>query len=199
MADAKEAAPKKKANMMPVIAALILVLGGGGFFMMNKGGGEKASEPEIALAHHGAEDVGEYLVNLKDGSYLSTKIALHCAEGETVSSAGDGHGKGGEVYPFVKDAIISVLTSKTLDGITSVEGKQQLRRELAYRVNHAAHTFMHKEEKGSKKKSKKDEDHGHSDGVPEELKPGYEPEYPEWDSDEGPVLKVFFMTFTTQR
>lgn len=198
MADAKEGAPKKK-NMLPVILAVVAVVGGGGFFMMS-GKKEPKVEPEIALAHH-PEDAGEFLVNLKGGGYLSTKITLQCAEGSSVASAGDGHGGGGGILPFVNDVIITVLTSKTMDEISTIEGKQKLRRELAYYINHASHTFAHEEEADGKKpkKKKKSSNHeAHGAGVPEELKADFEPEYPEWDNDEGPVLKVFFLTFTTQ-
>jgi len=198
MAEAKEGAPKKK-NMLPVILAVVAVVGGGGFFMMN-GKKEVKEVPEVALSHH-PEDAGEFLVNLKGGGYLSTKIALQCAEGASVSSKGDGHGGGAGILPFVNDVIITVLTSKTMDDLSSIEGKKQLRRELAYHINHASHTFAHAEEgegkKPSKKKKKSDHD-DHGSGTPDELKPDFEPEYPEWDNDEGPVLKVFFLTFTTQ-
>jgi flagellar FliL protein len=199
MADAKEGAPKKK-NMLPVILAVVAVLGGGGYFMMS-GKKEAKVEPEIALAH-ASEDAGEFLVNLRGGGYLSTKIALQCALEQTVSSGGGGHGAAGAIQPFVNDAIISVLTSKSMDDVTSVEGKLKLKRELAYYINHAAHTFAHEEgaedKKSSKKKKKSSSHEPQEGGVPEELTADFEPEYPEWDSDEGPVLKVFFLTFTTQ-
>lgn len=196
MSEAKEAAPKKK-NMMPVIIAVVLVLAGGGYFMLG-GKKEEKAVPEIALGHH-PEEVGEFLVNLKGGGYLSTKIVVQCAEGATVSSAGDGHGGGGGILPFVNDTVISVLSGKTLDEISSLEGKAKLRRELAYHINHASHTFVHAEGEEAPKKSKKKKKSSHDDhGDPEELAADYEPEYPEWDNDEGPVLKVFFLTFTTQ-
>ncbi|MCG9893927.1 MAG: flagellar basal body-associated FliL family protein [Fimbriimonadaceae bacterium] len=197
MAEAKEGAPKKK-NMLPVIIAVVAVIAGGGFFMMN--GGKKAEDEEshhaLKLSEH-TEEIGEFLVNLKDGAYLSTRIAVQCEGHSSVSSAGDGHGKGGEPYPFVKDAIISVLTGKTLDEITTVEGKSQLRREIAYSINHAYNLYAPPKDGERKRKPKKSE--LKHDSVPEELMPDYEPEYPEWDNDEGPVLKVFFLTFTTQR
>jgi flagellar protein FliL len=195
MSDAKEA-PKKK-NMMPVIIAVVLVLGGGGFFMMG-GKKEEKAVPEIALGHY-PEEVGEFLVNLKGGGYLSTKITVQCAEGTTVSSAGDGHGKGGAILPFVNDTVISILTSKTMEEISTIEGKAKLRRELAYHINHASHDFVHaKGEEAPKKSKKKKRSSGDDHGTPEELAADFEPEYPEWDNDEGPVLKVFFLTFTTQ-
>jgi flagellar FliL protein len=201
MSEAKEAAPAKKKNMLPVIVAVVAVLGGGGFFMM-KGGGGKEAEKEEEKSHKSAhlghtEEVGEFVVNLKDGSYLSTKIAVHCAEKESVSSKGDGHGGGVGVYPFINDAIVSVLTKKSLEDLSTVEGKHQLRRELAYHMNRAYTLYAHVEEGKPKRKLKKSEIELKE--TPEELRPGYEPESPELDSDDGPVLKVYFLTFTTQR
>lgn len=200
MAEGKESkeaeAPKK--GKLPVIAAVVLVVLAGGFFFF-KGGGEKAEEPEIKLGH--AEEVGEFLVNLNDGvSYLSTKVTVHMADGETIIH-GDGHGGGGP-DPAVMDAVIQVLTSKSLDEVTSVDGKKRLKQELAYAMNHAIHA-SHGDEGDDKKKKKeededKEEEESHGDdhhGLPKDFKP----ENPDWDSDEGPVLKVYFTSFTTQR
>lgn len=199
MAEAAKEAPKKKGKL-PIIIAVVALLAGGGYMMMSKGGDKKEEEPEIALAHS-AEQIGEFLLNLKDGSYLSTTVAVQTAEGTSVSSGGDGHGKAGEPYPWVKDAIIQVLSQKSSADLSSLEGKRMARREIAYAINHAAHLYKHEEgDKKSSKKKKKDKDKDdHASGTPDELKPDYEPEYPEWDSDEGPVLKVWFLTFTTQR
>ncbi len=196
--ESKEAAAPKKGKM-PVIAAVAVVVLAGGFFFF-KGGGEEAEEPEIKLGH--AEEVGEFLVNLDDGvSYLSTKVTVHMADGETIIH-GDGHGGGGP-DPAVMDAVIQVLTSKSLEEVSSVEGKDRLKQELAYAMNHAIHA-SHGDEGGKKSKKKKKDDHddeeeedshGDDHGLPKD----FEPENPDWDSDEGPVLKVYFTSFTTQR
>lgn len=194
MSEAKEGA--KKGNKLPVIIAIVAVLAAGGYFMSSKGGGDKEKEePEIALGH--PEEVGEFLVNLSDGStYLSTNITVHCAEGESVVSGGDGHGGKGSVSPAVQDAVIQVLTSKRLSDITSTSGKQRLKYELAYAMNHAYHASAHGEEDKGKKKKKKDEDHEEDHHG---LEKDFHPENPQWDADEGPVLKIYFTSFTTQR
>jgi flagellar protein FliL len=196
MSDQKEA-PAKKKNMLPVIIAVVVVLAGGGYFMMGKGGDKEKGKESHSSVHLGhTEEIGEFLVNLKDGTYLSAKIAVHCAEEETVSSGGDGHGGGGGVLPFVNDAVISVLTRKSVEDVTSIEGKAKLRRELAYYINRASALYAHVEEGKEKKKLKRPEIE--MTETPEELRPDYEPETPEFDSDTGPVLKVYFLTFMTQ-
>ncbi len=193
MSAAKEGA--KKGSKLPVIIAIVVVVLGGGYFMTKKDGGKEKEEPEIALGH--PEEAGEFLVNLSDGStYLSTKITVHCAEGESITSGGDGHGGKGSVSPAVQDAIIQVLTSKRLDDITTTAGKQRLKYELAYAMNHAFHASAHGEEAKGKKKKKKDEDH---DEEHHGLEKDFHPENPSWDADEGPVLKIYFTSFTTQR
>lgn len=199
MSEAKDSGAKK-GGKMPVILAAVIVIAGGGFFMMKKDSGGEKKEPEIKLAH-AAEEAGEYLVNLSDGvTYLSTKISVQCADGHSIVSGGDGHGGGGSVSPAVQDAIISVLTSKQLGDVSTTAGKLRLKRELAYAMNEAFNATHHEEGDSShgKKKKKKDEDeeeHGDSHGLPKD----FEPENPDWDADEGPVLKVYFTSFTTQR
>jgi flagellar FliL protein len=203
-AKAKDAGEgKKKGGKMPVIIAAVVVIGGGGFFMMKKDSGGPKKEPEVKLAH-AAEPAGEFLVNLGDGvTYLSTKISVQCAEGKSVSSGGGEHGGSASVSPAVQDAIIEVLTSKRLDEITSVSGKTRLKYELAYAMNEAYKASTHEEEE---KKADKKEDKEDKEGKEEKHAPAahglakdFHPEHEDWDADEGPVLKVYFTSFTTQR
>lgn len=197
----EEAAAPKKKGKLPIIIAIVAVVAVGGFFATKKDPKKDIPVETGPKLAHGTEEIGEFLINLKDGSYLSTKIAVQCDEKGTVSSAGDGHGGGGGVLPFAKDIVITVLSDKTVEDLSSLAGKNRVKRELAYHLNHASHTFIHKEgEAEEPEKKKKKKSHEPKEGeVPEELAPDYEPEYPEFDSDEGPVLKVFFVTFTTQK
>jgi flagellar FliL protein len=182
---------KKGMGKLPIIIAVVAVVGAGGFFMMQ--GGKKEEEPGLKLGAH-TEEVGEFLVNLADGTtYLSTKVTVQTAEGTSLGHD-DGHGKV-TANPAVSDAVIAVLTSKTLEELATPAGKGRLKRELAYYMNHAFHASHVGEEKEEKKHSE-----GHEAGhLPKELEADYEPDYPQWDNDEGPVLKVYFTTFTTQR
>lgn len=192
--DAEMAEEKAKKGMgkLPIIIAVVAVVAAGGFFMMQ--GGKEEKDPGLTLGAH-TEEVGEFLVNLGDGAtYLSTKITVQTAEGTSLGHD-DGHGKV-TANPAVSDAVISVLTSKTLEEISTPSGKARLKRELAYYMNHAYHASHVSDEKGGHKKSSSD--HG-DEKEPKELRADYEPDYPEWDNDHGPVLKVYFTTFTTQR
>jgi flagellar FliL protein len=178
---AEAAAGKKGGGKLPILIVLALVLGAGGFFAMKmKGGGEAKAEPEVKLGK--IEELDEFLVNLSGGtSYLRARIALHLAEGTKEEEI-----KGN--LPAIRDAIILTLTNKTLREVETLDGKRKLKREIAAKVNGLLEGLSHDESKKKEKRSKKDE---------EEEKPA-EPEHPDWDSDTGPVLKVYLTDFATQ-
>ncbi|MEJ5171648.1 MAG: flagellar basal body-associated FliL family protein [Fimbriimonadales bacterium] len=179
---AEAAAGKKGGGKLPILIVLALVLGAGGFFAMKmKGGGEAKAEPEVKLGK--IEELDEFLVNLSGGtSYLRARIALHLAEGTKEEEV-----KGS--IPAIRDAIILTLTNKTLREVETLDGKRKLKREIAAKVNGLLHGLSHEKpgDKDEEKKSKKDAEA--SDG---------EPKHPDWDSDEGPVLKVYLTDFATQ-
>ncbi|MCW5937570.1 MAG: flagellar basal body-associated FliL family protein [Fimbriimonadaceae bacterium] len=209
MAEAAAAeTPKKKGGKLPMIIALVVTLGAGGYFGMKMGGGSKEPEkPKVELGE--ITPVGEYLVNLADGkTYLRVEVSLqlakdaHLAEG---GGGGEGHGGAAEPPAPVKDAIVSVLSSKTLAQVATPEGKAALKKEIAAAVNATA-PHNDEEEKDSKsekkgakadKKGAKGEAKGHHD---EEEDHGEEEIIDKsWDSQKGPVLKVFFTSFATQQ
>lgn len=205
MAEAK-AKKKKKGGKLPIILVAVLVVAGGGFFAMSKGGGkeEEKKEPEIELG--AVESLGdEFLVNLGDGrTFLSCQVAVQVIKAEDVHIAdpsGDekgGHGSGDASYNIARDAVIQVLSSKTADDIAKPDAMKYLRREIAAAINHAVHHEEPEEDTGKKKKKKKEEEaDSHGDGHAEIDH--------EWldeigmDSEEGPVLKVFFSDFLWQK
>lgn len=187
-----EAAPKKKGGKLPIIIALVAVLGGGGFFMM-KGKKEDKKEPEIAL---GAEEVlmpDEYIVNMADGqTYIRAKIGLRPkkdfkAEMITKHDA------------EISDVIVRVLKTTTPEQTVSEKDIKKLKMRIAAGINkilaaeeEAAHGGAEKKKKKKKKKTTSDESHEEESTDTEEL-----PEE-DWDSAEGPILKVFFKTLATQ-
>jgi flagellar basal body-associated protein FliL len=191
MAEAAEA--KKKGNKLPMIIALVAVLGGGGYFM-TKGKDDAKEKSAVELGE--IVPLGEFLVNLSDGTtYLKAEISVHVAKDMHLESGkgGDGHGKKGDPPAPVRDAVIEVLSSRSLKQIGSPEGRANLRKDLAVAINSAV---PHKEEaeedddKGKKKKKKKDEEDEHDDEeVVDET----------WDNQHGPVLKVYFTNFATQQ
>lgn len=198
---------KKKGGKLPIIIALVAVLGGGGFFMMKKGSGGKKEKPKVEIGHDIAP-IGEILVNLagNGNNYARVNVGLQFVKGF------DTHGlEAGK--PAIRDAIIMVISSKQISQLNTVEGKQKLKVEIAEAVNHAMHA-MHPPEKEEGKKGEESseegsETHGKSDGHAEadshadgdahgKDKPAKKRKNPDWDSDEGPVLKVHFADFVMQ-
>jgi flagellar basal body-associated protein FliL len=184
-----EAKPKK--GKLKVIIIIAVVLAAGGFFSMKmKGGAGKKPEPKLGAM---ADLPKEFLVPLRgEGSYLRTDLALHFIEGYDVAHVE-------KDMPAIRDAIIRVLMSKSKRDLESLDDIRQLKKLIAAEVNkELAHEEEHpkeaEHEKGEKSDGKpaaeKPKEHGKD--VPEK------PKHPEWDSEEGPVLKVYFTTFATQ-
>lgn len=183
----EEAAPKKKGGKMIIIVVLVLLLGGGGFFMMKRGGGGPPKPPEAELGT--IEPVAEFLVNLADGrTYLKAEIAVHLDKNfKKEELAGN--------MPAVKDAIVARLRSLTPDKLRSESGMRLVRRGLAADLNKVLQS-LHKDEKAAPKAKEP----GEKAGKGKEAKPDpkAKPKHPDWDSQEGPVLKVYFPSFATQ-
>jgi len=175
--EAAKEAPKKKGGKLPIIIALVAVLGGGGFFM-TKGKSAKKEKPAVELGE--IQTMPEFLVNLRDGNtYLRTEIALQTKKGVEKE-------KFDKVGPAVRDAIITTLTAKSIEDIRSVEGKDKLKKQLAKAINEVAEDAEDKEE-------------ATKDAEPKDKKVQKIVEiHTDWDSQTGPVLKVFFTSFATQ-
>ncbi len=198
MAEAK-AAPegeKKKKGKLPVILALVAMLGAGGFFGMKLGGGNAKKEPpKLELGE--IVPLGEFLVNLNDGrTFLKAEVSVQLSKtGKLEADAPKGEGKAEPPAP-VRDAVISVLSSKSLNEVSSPEGKSELKREIAEAVNKAVESLEPEKDKAKDGKGKED----HSAKKDEKGK-----EIPAevvddtWDSQTGPVLKVYFTNFATQQ
>lgn len=171
-------APKKKGKL-PIVVVLLLVLGGGGFFAFKmKSGGAK---PKPAVKLGAVEPLAEFLVNLNDGaSYIRTEVSLQFVK-DYKKETFDAN------LASVRDAIILKLTSKSPSELKSLDGKRQLKRELAAVVNKA----LIQGEAESADKPKQAE----AVAVPD---PSAKPIHPDWESDTGPVLRVFFTSLATQ-
>lgn len=173
--------PKKKGGKLPIVVAVVLVLAGGGYFA-TKGGSKPEAEEENAPKLGHIAPVGEFLVNMADGrTYLRTNISLHFDE------TFDTHAME-ETQAAIQDAIVNKLSSKSLEDVRTLEGKRSLKWQLAAAIN-AAMANAHGHDKKSKKKDKAEG--GHGEPAPPSNEDG-------WDSDEGPVLKIYFTSFVTQ-
>ena len=188
---AEEPKAKKKGGKLPIIIALVLVLAGGGFFFMKSKSGKKEA-PAIKLGLiEPLKD--EFLVNLADGDvYLRANISLHFAEGFKAEEFAKN-------LDAVRDAFNTKLSSKYLRELASVSGKQKLKAEMAASANKIlASAVPHADEKKPDKAEAEPKVEGHEGEKGE--KPGEKDKakHEDWDSQTGPVLKVYFTTFATQ-
>lgn len=136
-AEAAQAGTPGKSPKMLVLIMLAIVLAGGGFFGMKIMGATKSKEPAQPKVGEVLE-LQEFLVNLKDKTWLKVSLALGVAEGAELHAAGGGHGEGAATDdPKMRDIIIHVLTSKQLDDIISPEGKEQLKADILAKLNDA--------------------------------------------------------------
>ena len=168
-----DVAPKKKGKKLPMIIAFVAILGGGGFFMM-KGKGKEAKKPAVELGL--IEPMPkEFLVNLGTSpTYLRAAVSLHLAKDFKKEAFDKNLGA-------VEDAIGGLLSSKSPVSIRTLDGKRKLKREVAQAINAIlAESDGHKEPEKDKKKDA----------------PGKPPA--DWDSAEGPCLKIYFTSFATQ-
>lgn len=183
MAEETKEAPKKTAKL-PIVLALLLVLGGGGFFMMK--GKTTASKGAVKPKLGQAVKLDEFLVNLRDrGVYLRADLELQFSETDRSGDPIDVKHTLENTLGQVRSAIILRLRSKRESEMETSEGLLQLKRELAADVNKVLNGG-HKSGDAtvtSDKKDSKGADRGAS---------------PDWDSAEGPVLKVNFHSFATQ-
>lgn len=183
MSEAPKEAGKKKGKL-PVLIIVAVVLFGGGFFGMKMKGGEK-KEPELKLGK--IVEFEEKLFNLSDmQTYLRTTLAFHLKEGYEEP-------KFAEKLAAVEDTVNLVIRSKSPAQVQTVAGIQSLKKELAANINKVlieldgAHGDTEKDAKSDSKSEKKG---AKSDG--------HEQHDNGWDSQTGPVLRVYFKAFAVQ-
>jgi flagellar FliL protein len=117
---------------------LIALLAGIGIFVIKGRGHSKKSKP-VKSEPTATLPLGEFVVNLADKDelrYLKTTIVLGVTG--KVPSAG-GHGGESGPSPAVRDAVISVLSSKRFGELNTPEGKEKLKKDLIAAVNSRLH------------------------------------------------------------
>ena len=155
--------PKSKKKLIIIIAAvLVLVLGGVGAALMLMGGEEKKPEgeehKEEEVKHYATADLGAFIVNLSEqSSFLKVKILVEYDPDlmmvHGAAEGGGGHGGGGAGggekeegglpgamsarEPMIKDAIIRVISAKSVKELLTPEGKDALKDELVEAINEA--------------------------------------------------------------
>ncbi len=147
---AAEAAPAPAAkSKLPLIAGAVavLVLAGAGWYfgmhlpakkhaeeeneqsvekrLMKQLETKKANKPPVFIT------MDEFLVNLpgKGGEhYLQTKLVLRTADTTTEKRITD-------FLPLVRDRVLAVLSSRTVDEMATVEGKDRMSKDIALVIN----------------------------------------------------------------
>jgi flagellar basal body-associated protein FliL len=187
-----QAEGKKKLGKLPIVIVLTLVLGAGGFFGMKaRDGGGSQEKPPAALGE--IQQLEEFLVNLSDpNAYVRTDIAFHMVKDYDIA-------KLGFYMAPIRDAINLKLKATTLAQVSKPEGMMRLKREMAETVNRVLLEAEANEAAGKGKAKPKEEEKSSEpgdDGKRAETEPKKIPEG--WDSAEGPVLKIYFVSFATQ-
>jgi flagellar FliL protein len=125
---------KSKGNKMLIIIiiAVTIVLGAGGFIgyklLASKGEAvEEEQKQEIAVARVFALD--PFVLNLADqGRYLKMTVKFELSDRSMMRSVQTR-------TPQLRDTIITLVSSKSLNSIASPEGKFQLKDEVLFRAN----------------------------------------------------------------
>ena len=157
------AAPKKSKMMLIIIILLVVVAGAGGFFGWKHFTSAKADTTAHAAASgHDEDESGDeekpkkgnkkkkkekehgdegatinfepFLVNLADkeaSRYVKTSIRLLVANKESAETIA----KGETLMPRMRDTILTLLSTKTAEEMTSNEGKEKLKKEILEKVN----------------------------------------------------------------
>ncbi len=188
--EATEAKAVKKKGKLPIILVLVLVLGGGGFFAMK---GKGAPKKVVIKAGGVAPLDKEFLVNLAGGPnvYLRAEMALELRDGFAKE-------KLEEYMPAIRDCINQILRSKSIQQVGASQ-TDVLRKEISKSINEIIKEHMTDEEKKAQEEFEKA-----AGEKPEPAKPGTKGHKDEadqeqqWASPAGPVLDVYFTSFTTQ-
>lgn len=149
-----DAKPARSSKMLVIIIAAVALAGAGGYFAMSKSGGAKEGVSEESTGsghgeakggHEEKKGAGEgsgsfihpldsFIVNLSDQGrtrYLKVTVQLELDKQETIDQVKS-------KTPQIRDALIILLSSKSIEEIATSEGKYQLRDEIVARVKQFA-------------------------------------------------------------
>jgi len=133
---AEEPAPKKgskKMMLIIIVAVVAVVLAVAAFFIVPKfmGGGGKAHKEEAKVEEGVMFSLEPFVVNLNDPGgpkFLKVSIQLELANAALMEKAK-------QKTPQLRDAVITLLTSKSSESLFPPEGKLQLKDEINARMN----------------------------------------------------------------
>jgi len=129
-----EGVPKNKGNktLVIIIAVVCIVLGTGGFvgfkLLASKGSKEEIKKDEVSV-QTSIISLDPFVLNLSDrGRYLKVTIQFEITDKSMQEAVKI-------KTPQLRDTIITLVSSKSLNSISSPEGKFQLKDELLFRAN----------------------------------------------------------------
>lgn len=180
----QEEVQKKKKGKLPVLIVVAIMLFAGGFFGMKMRGGGK-TEPDVKLGK--IVEFEEKLYNLNDmQTWLRVTVAVHLREGYDEK-------KFAENIAPIEDAMNMVVRAKSPSQVQTIAGLKALKKELVTKINDALASL---EPKVEKKPTKSADDEEGNDEKAE--KPAENKADNDWESQTGPVLKLYFRAFAVQ-
>jgi len=136
--EAKNKPPRKSSkSLFLVIGILVLALAGGGaayvFLFSNKGAEHQDSKKEEKKETKTAlVALDSFVVNLSEqGRFLKVTMQFELGDAANLQMVTD-------KTPQVRDAIITLVSSKSAESVSSPEGKFQLKDDILLRANQAA-------------------------------------------------------------
>ena len=120
-------------KLLVIIIAAAVVLGAGGFVgfkLLAGGGGEEAGKHEaVEEKVSSMVELDPFVLNLSDhGRYLKVTLQFEVSDPSHQALITN-------KTPQLRDTIITLVSSKSLNSISSAEGKFQLKDELLFRAN----------------------------------------------------------------
>jgi len=123
---------KKKMLLIIIIAVVAVALAAGGFFLVPKFMGGSKEKKEETKGEEGAMfSLEPFVVNLNDAGgpkFLKVSLQLELAGPALMEKAK-------QKSPQLRDAVITLLTSKSSESLYPPEGKLQLKDEINARMN----------------------------------------------------------------
>ena len=121
-----------KTILVVIVGVLMFVAGAGAtYFMIDKGllGGSETKNHEPEKEDAVLVPLAPFIVNLSAPErYLKTTIEFELYDNSHIEEVE-------AKEALIRDAIITLLSSKSLEGVSAAEGKHQLKDEILYRGN----------------------------------------------------------------
>jgi len=148
---------------------LLIILGAAAFFLLKKKPAAEEKHGEEPMAVHAPElnpsatigpmiEIKEFIVNIiSEGErhYVKASLTIELVGGAGAAAGGDSHGGGGhggaegakdpateevtQRMPQIRDSILLLISNKTYEELSDLQGKKQLKAELISKLNSILH------------------------------------------------------------